>query len=181
MPEEISFADERFMSAQEKDKVLQAWKRFLKSGCAKAQFTELLYHHLSQHCSFIAHYDRHGFYEVYFGRVTAQLFRFFDQFDPQLPGITAEYGTTHWLSEFNTGADLNQAMRTAAGPYLEALRQRFREEQRQHEITAANSILARYGLRAVPGAAATNDTPVTQAAIRETHSVAPIQPRLFGE
>src|ERR1700739_4294748 len=71
-------------------------------------------------------------------------------------------------------------MRTAAGPYLEALRQRFREEQRQHEITAANSILARYGLRAVPDAAATNDIPVTQAAIRETHSVAPIQPRLFG-
>lgn len=97
MPEEISFADERFMSAQEKEKVFQAWKRFLKSGCAKTQFTELLYHHLSQHCSFIAHYDRHGFYDFYFGQITAKLFRFLDQFDPQLAGISAEYGATHWL------------------------------------------------------------------------------------
>lgn len=181
MPEEISFADERFMSSQEKEKVFQAWKRFLKNGCAKAQFTELLYHHLSQHCSFIAHYDRHGFYDFYFGQITAKLVRFFDQFDPQLPGISAEYGATHWLSEFNTGADLNRAMRIAAGSYLEALRERFREEQRQREITAANVILARYGLTAVPSVAETRKLPAPQAVIRDPHSAAPIQPHLFGE
>jgi len=181
MPEEIPFTDERFMSAQEKNRVLQAWKRFLKSGCEKTQFSEGLYHHLSQHCSFIAHYDRHGFYDFYFGQITTNLFHFFDQFDPLLPGISAEYGTTHWLSEFNTGADLNHAMRTTAGPYLESLRQRFREEQRQCEITAANVILARYGLTAVPSVAETRELPAPQAVIRDSHSAAPIQPHLFGE
>jgi hypothetical protein len=119
LPEESAFSDEQFMSADEKRKVLRAWTRFLKSGCAEAQFTKDLYHHLSQHCSFIAHFDRHGFYNFYFDRITPDLFRFFEQFDPQRPGISAEYGTTHWLSEHNTGSGLNHAMREAAEPYLE--------------------------------------------------------------
>src|SRR5947209_8981280 len=96
--EALPFKDERFMSAQEKHRVLRAWERFLKSGCEKAQFTEALYEHLVQHCSFIAHYDRDGFYSVYFGRNDDNLCRFFDQFDPAKPGISAEYLSTHWLS-----------------------------------------------------------------------------------
>lgn len=54
--EEPQFSDERFMSADEKRKVLRAWIRFLRNGCQKTQFTHDLYHHLIQHCSFIAHY-----------------------------------------------------------------------------------------------------------------------------
>jgi len=54
--EEPRFSNERFMSADEKRKVLRAWIRFLRNGCQKTQFTQDLYHHLIQHCSFIAHY-----------------------------------------------------------------------------------------------------------------------------
>jgi hypothetical protein len=54
--EELSFKDEKFMSAAEKRLVLNAWKTFLKHGCQKDHFTERLYDHLIYHCSFIAHY-----------------------------------------------------------------------------------------------------------------------------
>jgi hypothetical protein len=126
MLDDPQFSDERFMSAEQKRKVLRTWKRFLNNGCAKSQFTEGLYHHLTQHCSFIAHFDRLGFYNFYFERITSDLFRFFDQFDPQKPGISAEYGTTHWLSAHHTGGDLNHAMREAAGPCLQGIAARVR-------------------------------------------------------
>ena len=158
MPDDPMFADEHFMSAAQKKKVLRAWSRFLKSGCAKTQFTEDLYNHLVQHCSFIAHFDRKDFYNFYFEQITTSLFRFFDQFDPEKPGISAEYGGTHWLSKHNTGSDLNHAMREAGGPCLERLRQTFLETRRQRDIGVASSILATYGLAIVPAAAAT--TPV---------------------
>jgi hypothetical protein len=61
------FIDEPFMSAKEKEVVLNAWTRFLKNGCKFQDFTDALYRHLTLHCSFIAHYDRLGFYEFYFG------------------------------------------------------------------------------------------------------------------
>jgi hypothetical protein len=173
-----TFKDERFMSAQEKLRVYRAWERFLKNGCSKAQFTRELYHHFTQHCSFIAHYDRHGFYSVYFERITPQLFRFFDQFDPGKPGVSAEYGTTHWLGELTTGADLNHAMREAAGPYLPRLRQHFEEVRRQTDIAVARQLLAGYGLTVV-AAVQNNPESVPVANACEHHH--PIQPQLFAE
>jgi hypothetical protein len=179
MPEQVTFSEERFLSAAQKRKVLEAWKRFLKSACAKTQFTTDLYDHLSQHCSFIAHFDRHGFHAFYFERITPELFRFFDQFDPALPGWSAEYNTTHWLSEHNTGADLNHAMRETAGPYLDALRQRFEEDRRQGEINAANKILSRYGLTAVPATVATAAMAGHEKRTSSHPPGMPIQPQLF--
>jgi hypothetical protein len=146
MPDGPVFADEQFMSGAEKKKVLRAWNRFLKNACVKSQFTEDLYVHLTQHCSFIAHFDRHGFYNFYFERMTESVFRFFDQFDPQKPGISAEYGATYWLSKHNTGADLSHAMREAAGPFLQGLRQTFAEAKRQQDIAVASHLLAAHGL-----------------------------------
>ena len=52
----IEFKDVRFMTAVDKKKVLRQWVRFLKSGCDARHFMKSLYHHLIQHCSFIAHY-----------------------------------------------------------------------------------------------------------------------------
>lgn len=45
------FADEQFMSAQEKATVFRAWIRFLKNRFAYQQFTNALYEHLTLHCS----------------------------------------------------------------------------------------------------------------------------------
>lgn len=63
MPE---FKDTKFMTAKEKQTVIRAWERFLKNGCKPNDFTKALYHHLINHCSFIAHYDLGGFYSTYF-------------------------------------------------------------------------------------------------------------------
>ncbi|HET6843516.1 MAG TPA: hypothetical protein VFK06_17825 [Candidatus Angelobacter sp.] len=181
MSDTTEFSDERFMSAAEKKNVLRAWIRFLKSKCARSQFTEPLYHHLVQHCSFIAHFDRHGFYSFYFDRITPALFRLLDQFDVRLPGSSAEYGSTYWLSDSATGADLNRAMREAAAPYLAGLRLGFEEMGRQSDISAATLVLARYGLTVAP---ATISQPVGDATVdtnRRGHSGQPIQPLLFGD
>jgi len=176
------FSDEKFMSAAEKTTVLRAWIRFLESGCKKSQFTEALYHHLSQHCSFIAHYDRHGFYNVYFERHTPQIFRFFDQFDSQKPGVSAEYGTTHWLSSNNTGSDLNAAMREAACPYLDSLRRQFAEIQRQTEIAQASRLLAKHGLTVVPASCPTDAVSEPAGSQPQNQGkVDPIQPQLFTD
>lgn len=181
MADVFQLYDEQFMSADEKSKVLHAWKKFLESACEKNRFTEALYHHLTLHCSFIAHYDRHGFYDFYFGRIDGDLFRFLDQFDPEKPGISAEYGATYWLDFHRTGADLNRAMRETAGPYLHKLRQRFEETRRQADIGAARQLLARYGLvvaETSSGAQAENDTDKQS---RDHAAVQPIQAQLFAE
>ena len=180
MADAFQFSDERFMSADEKSKVLHAWKRFLESGCEKARFTEALYHHLIQHCSFIAHLDRHNFYDFYFARIEGDLFRFLDQFDPEKPGISAEYGMTYWLDSHNTGSDLNRAMRETAGPYLQKVRQRFKETRRQADIEAARQLLARYDLVVAEtrsGAQAANDI---EKQPRNHAAVQPIQAQLFA-
>ena len=85
--------DAKFMSAAEKSKVLKNWELFLKSGLEQDKFTQALYHHLIQHCSFIAHYDIHGFYATYFERGNSTL-NFLSQFDTR-HGIpqSFEYGS----------------------------------------------------------------------------------------
>ena len=180
MPVNHNFRDQHFMTAAEKEKVLRAWIRFLKSVCAKTQFTEALYQHLSLHCSFIAHFDRNGFYNFYFERITPDLFRFFDQFDPEKPGISAEFRSDGWLSPHNTGADLNRAMREAARPYLAALRQRFGETRRQRDISTARALLAAHGLTAVAAptmAEAEGQANISKAPVPRT----PVQPQLFTD
>src|SRR6267378_2376737 len=129
----FAFADERFMSAVEKELTLNAWKTFLKHGCKLEHFTERLYYHLTQHCSFIAHYDRYGFYDVYFRIPNTQAFRFLDQFDPGKPGISAEYGDIWWLNS-PTGCDLSRAMRQVAAPFISKLRYQFETIERENDL-----------------------------------------------
>lgn len=139
------FSDEQFMSAKEKESVLRAWVRFLKNGCTWPNFTIALYHHLTLHCSFIAHYDRAGFYDYYFANPGRQTLRFLDQFNPAKAGISAEIGMTYWLSG-PTGADLNRAMRDMAAPYIARLQEQFRQRIKQKDLAVANAIARNYGL-----------------------------------
>ena len=60
------FKDEKFLSKQQKEKILKNWCRFIKSGFKKGNFTDALYQHLHLHCGFIAHYNRRQFYNEYF-------------------------------------------------------------------------------------------------------------------
>ena len=73
------FTDAEFMTAREKQLVLNNWKTFLKYGLKNEHFTKRLYQHLHLHCGYIAHYNIQGFYSTYFeaGQDTEQFFEHF--------------------------------------------------------------------------------------------------------
>ena len=57
--------DSKFMSAEQKKKMLRQWDRFIEKGFSFQLFTAAIYQHLNLHCGFIAHYSRSGFYSTY--------------------------------------------------------------------------------------------------------------------
>ncbi|OPY05205.1 MAG: hypothetical protein A4E61_00396 [Syntrophorhabdus sp. PtaB.Bin184] len=59
------FQDSKFMTAERKKKTLRQWDTFIKGGFSSHLFTQAIYYHLHQHCRFIAHYNRMGFYSTY--------------------------------------------------------------------------------------------------------------------
>ncbi len=147
----------KFMTAKEKELVLKAWKRFLGKGLRWEDFTERLYRHLINNCSFIAHYDRSGFYVTYF-ESGDQIVLFLSQFDARnndpadgVP-LSIEYGMTHWAADKhdNEYADINQAMIKAAVPYIDGLLQKAREAQRIEDIQEAKRLLAKHNLTLKP-------------------------------
>lgn len=138
-----NFSDGEFMSARQKELVLGAWVRFLKRGLRFADFTKRLYDHLILHCSFIAHYDRGGFYRTYFesGEETA---RFLSQFDNRGECRSVEYGGGWMQGDY---ADLNRAMVEEAAPYIPALIENAHESQRETDLAEAKRLLAKHGLQ----------------------------------
>jgi hypothetical protein len=73
------FKDTKDMSANEKSTIYAAWIRFVNSGFKEVHFTKALYKHITLHCSFIAHYNRGTFYDLYFKNVDMKE-RFIQQF-----------------------------------------------------------------------------------------------------
>ena len=89
----IDFKDVEFMTAQEKFKLVKQFERFVKGGFNWEHFTPRVYEHLHLHCGFIAHYNRHGFYETYFPNVDETFLRHFFRDGEQLNwGAGIEYG-----------------------------------------------------------------------------------------
>jgi len=138
--------DSKFMPAAEKSKVLKHWEMFLRSGLEKDKFTKLLYHHLIQHCSFIAHYDIHGFYATYFESGDDTV-RFLSQFDDSngMPK-SVEYGMTYWLTD-EEYYDINSEMVRIASKYIPILIQQAKNQQRAADITRAKALLAKHGMK----------------------------------
>ena len=104
-----------FMTAKEKEKVLKQWERFVKKDFKWEHFTKVLYNHLHLNCSFIAHYDKHGFYATYFDNSEDTL-QFIEQF---VTGTSVEYNATWWLH--GDYADINEAMCTVMKKYEDSL------------------------------------------------------------
>jgi len=104
---EHHFKSVEFGAAEEKEKVLKAWKQFLAHDFSQKFFTERLYKHLILHCSFIAHYSRDGFYHDYFDdpEETTKLIK---QFDENFGYLSTEYGMDCWIK--GDFSDLNLAM-----------------------------------------------------------------------
>jgi hypothetical protein len=141
---EYAFCDGQFMSAREKALVLKAWLRFLQNGLRFEDFTKRLYEHLHLHCSFIAHYNRAGFYAEYFehGEDTAQ---FLSQFDARGECRSVEYGWTLWLQ--GDYADLNQAMIDEGTKCIPSLMEKARQSGRDADLAEARRLLGKHGLQ----------------------------------
>ena len=119
-----TFADAQFMTAEDKRLTLKAWATFIKHGFQFKHFSNRLYDHLIQHCSFIAHYNRLGFYDTYFNRPVDTL-KFLTQFDRDLGCVSVEYGYDGWCKDSDY-IDLAKAMVDVLAPLLPGIRSRLR-------------------------------------------------------
>jgi hypothetical protein len=137
------FIDEKFMSAVEKEAVLNNWVRFLKNGCKREQFTNRLYKHLINHCMFIAHYSRHGFYDFYF-TTPERLRKFLSQFDGRGACMSVEYGMDIWLT--GEYSDLNRAMVQQAIPHVRSLIDVCDSSERERDLAQARLLLSKHGV-----------------------------------
>lgn len=139
------FTDAEFMTSKDKARVYKAWVAFLKSGLAWGKFTEVLYKHLYMHCMFIAHYNRAGFYDVYFGSDAVATLKFLRMFDPDGTGECVEgFCCDLWLTNKHY-ADLHQAMREALRPLLPKLREQVKAAERERDLAHARALLAKHG------------------------------------
>jgi hypothetical protein len=136
------------MTASEKELVLKDWEKFLKNGFAWERFTDRLYKHLINNCSFIAHYDRAGFYGTYFQSGDDKV-HFLRQFDMRRAGPNGippsiEYGMTYWVD--HDYGDINRAMIQVAGKYISGLETLAKQEQREADIALADKLLKKHGI-----------------------------------
>jgi hypothetical protein len=138
------FKDTQFMTADEKRRVLNAWVRFLKGGLKWEQFTKALYEHLIMHCSFIAHYNRHGFYCTYFENPEDTI-RFLSQFDPNGDRASVEYGWNSWLGD--DYEDINNAMCQVLRPFMDDLRARLMGTAKNDDLNQAKALLVKHGIK----------------------------------
>ncbi len=139
--------DSKFMSAAEKSKVLKHWEIFLRSGLEKDKFTKDLYHHLINHCMFIAHYDIHGFYDTYFesGDTTLDFLSQFDTRGNEIPR-SIEYGMTYWLTDEDYH-DVNTEMCRIAWRYMPTLELKAKNDQRHADLAQAELLLKKHGIK----------------------------------
>jgi len=138
------FRASEFMTAREKELVLRSWVRFLKNGLRREDLTSRLYGHLILHCSFIAHYDRGGFYDTYFENGEDTL-RFLSQFDKRGDCHSVEYGGTSWMQgEYE---DLAKAMIKEAAPYIPKLQEAALTQQRLYDLAHAELLAAKHGVK----------------------------------
>ncbi|MBA7601173.1 hypothetical protein ES703_08240 [subsurface metagenome] len=138
---ETNFKTVEFMTAEEKIKVLRAWKQFIKNDFKEKFFTKRLYNHLTLHCSFIAHYDKAGFYSTYFTNPESTT-KFIRQFDKDFDYMSTEYGMNYWIKgDFQ---DLNLAMCQVIEEVKEELYKRFQEKTKQDILSQIHLLQNKY-------------------------------------
>jgi len=138
---EIELKDSEFMTVEEKKIVLKQWRKFLEGGMVEKDFSKKLYHHLSYHCSFIAHYDQYGFYRTYFDN-PEQSIRFLKQFDKDFGCVSVEYGKTWWVDgEYE---DINSEMCKIADEYKTGLYRKLESNARSGDIEMAKALLRKH-------------------------------------
>lgn len=137
------FKSVQFMSKEEKAKVYRGWMKFISNGLKWDHFTNAIYEHL-HHCSFIAHYNRNGFYQTYFTQPEMTR-RFLRQFNRNEGNISAEIGMTYWF----TGSDyhdINEAMCEVVETHYDRLIRKTMNEEKERDLTVAKQLLAKHGM-----------------------------------
>ena len=145
---QYAFSDTQFTSAREKELVLKAWVRFLKNGLRRQDFSDRLYKHLVLHCSFIAHYNRAGFYSAYMenGEDTT---RFLSQFDKRGDCLSVEFGASWWLH--GDYEDVNEAMIEEAAQYIPTLLEQALAKAEDADLAEARRLAAKHGFEIQQG------------------------------
>ena len=130
--------------------VLRQWELFLDSEFAWERFTRGIYHALTMWCSFIAHYNRRGFFDVYFDEDAEATLLFIEQF---VTGRSAELGFRGWAErpENETAALLPRAMCAAMRPRAARLRAVAQERARTRDLRIVTKLAERHGLRVSGG------------------------------
>lgn len=142
------FKDVKFMTAKEKETVMTQWRGLIvaliggKHGASlRPYFKRALYHHLMQHCGYIAHFDEGGFFSEYF-EVPEDTLRFFKHF-------TSE-GQSYCHEDYR---DINGMMRLFLGVSSDpdsnygAITRKMSEEQKNEDILRARMLLNKHGLK----------------------------------
>ena len=145
-----NFRDSQFMTGREKELVLAQWKRFIERGFSFEHFTDRLYKFLTLHASFIAHFNRNGFYSTYFENPEATI-RFLNQFDGDFGYRSAEYGGTWWLE--GEYADINRALCEVVERVKGRLYAELAQKIRGRDLAIASQLLARHGIHYAPSQA----------------------------
>jgi hypothetical protein len=133
------------MAAKEKVQVIRAWERFMKSGFAYGAFTQALYHHLIQHCSFIAHFDRGGFYSTYFEDPESTI-KFLHQFDADHGYGSVEYGYDTWLMQEDY-RDINSVMCAVFEAQKHQVYSAIDRKTHQNDVARAKLLLEKIGMQ----------------------------------
>ena len=145
----VELTDTKFMTADQKRVVLKQWEIFLRGGLKAGDFNKALYDHLIQHCSFIAHYNRGGFYDTYFedGDDAVHFLSQFDRNNPKaVDGIppSIEYGMHYWAK--GEYGDINREMIRIATPHIPMLRAEAEARQRDADLTVTRNLLHKHGI-----------------------------------
>jgi hypothetical protein len=137
------FKDSEFMTVRDKELVSAQWRRFVERGFNFEHFTDRLYKHLTRHCSFIAHFNRSGFYSTYFENPEATI-RFLRQFDGDHGLISVEYGSSWWLN--GDYEDINRAMCEVVEANKNRLYEELERKVKARDLAIAGNLLAKHGI-----------------------------------
>ena len=140
---EHNFSSVEFMSREEKEKVLQDWKSFIRSGFSYQAFTKRIYEHLHLHCMFIAHYSKDGFYSTYFVDPEDTL-KFLKQFDKDFEFKSIEYGMNIWIK--GDYEDINLAMSEEIEKCKKELYKRLNLKIRANALQEVENLRQKYGI-----------------------------------
>ncbi len=128
-----SFTSVEFISADEKRKILKRWTVFVKAGFQWHLFTEAIYNHISLHCGYIAHYDRHCFYTTYWAAEELHQYAKDCNLDIR-PVPTSFYGWESFLKQFDIWgnyADISYHMMKVLEAELIATKEELHNETKE--------------------------------------------------